>query len=179
LNWYSYVGNNPLVFVDPTGLWLDPCFGFWDGAQFVLDIAGMVPGLGEPLDLVNAGISLARGNYADAALSAGSAIPFAGWGASLAKVARKVEKHHVIPREILKRLDDNVYRAVRGKKGAPNRWAMPQDFHRELHKGARGGRYNQFFRDRLPDDLSTATVEDVMRVRDEAVEEFGLGAFRP
>jgi hypothetical protein len=36
-------------------------------------------------DVVNVGISAARGNYGDAALSAAAIIPFAGWGTTAAK----------------------------------------------------------------------------------------------
>ncbi|MBN6149744.1 hypothetical protein JR065_05285 [Xanthomonas sp. AmX2] len=72
--------------------------GFWeswgstllDGTQTALDVAGLVPGLGEFADLGNAGISAARGDYVGAGLSLASAIPFAGWGAAGAKAARRV-----------------------------------------------------------------------------------------
>ncbi|RNB62105.1 hypothetical protein EDM57_00020, partial [Brevibacillus gelatini] len=42
---------------------------FLDGVQLALDIVGLIPGIGEIADLANAGISLARGDYAGAALS--------------------------------------------------------------------------------------------------------------
>lgn len=38
----------------------------------------ILPGLGEVADLANAGIYAAEGNKTDAALSVGSAVPFAG-----------------------------------------------------------------------------------------------------
>ena len=56
-----------------------------DGLQFVLDLAGLVPGFGEVADGSNALISLARGEYIDAALSALAMIPFVGWGATAGK----------------------------------------------------------------------------------------------
>jgi len=63
--------------------------GFWggllDGTQLVLDGLGLVPGFGEIADGVNALISLGRGNYGDAALSAAAMIPFLGWGGTAAK----------------------------------------------------------------------------------------------
>ncbi|OAB45520.1 contractile injection system protein, VgrG/Pvc8 family [Paenibacillus glacialis] len=66
---------------------------FWEKAlditQVVLDVAGLIPGIGEVADLANAGIYLARGDYANAALSAAAAIPFVGWGATAAKVVGK------------------------------------------------------------------------------------------
>ena len=56
--------------------------GFWsralDKVQTGLDVAGFVPGFGAVPDLINAGIHLARGNKAEAAISAAAAIPGAG-----------------------------------------------------------------------------------------------------
>nr|WP_144415314.1 hypothetical protein [Paenibacillus durus] len=70
--------------------------GFWskflDVTQVVLDVVGCIPGVGEIADVANAGISLARGDYKGAALSLASAIPFAGWAAAGAKIARDAMK---------------------------------------------------------------------------------------
>ncbi|WP_052410329.1 contractile injection system protein, VgrG/Pvc8 family [Paenibacillus durus] len=70
--------------------------GFWskflDVTQVVLDVAGCIPVIGEVADVANAGISLARGDYMGAALSMASAIPFAGWAAAGAKIARDAMK---------------------------------------------------------------------------------------
>ncbi len=59
-----------------------------DGLQVALDVAGLIPAVGEIADLGNAAISAARGDYAGAALSVAAAIPIAGWAAAPAKVAR-------------------------------------------------------------------------------------------
>ncbi|HFX1080047.1 TPA: polymorphic toxin type 15 domain-containing protein [Pseudomonas aeruginosa] len=59
-----------------------------DGLQLGLDVVGLIPVVGEIADLANAGISLARGDYAGAALSVVSAIPFAGWLGTAGKVGR-------------------------------------------------------------------------------------------
>lgn len=56
-----------------------------DTFQSMLDAAGFVPGYGEPADLVNALISLIRGNKGEAAISAFSAIPILGALGSLKK----------------------------------------------------------------------------------------------
>jgi hypothetical protein len=56
-----------------------------------LDFVGLVPGFGESVDLVNAGISGLRGDYVNAGLSTSAAIPFVGWGATLGKLENKVE----------------------------------------------------------------------------------------
>ena len=52
--------------------------GLLDGAQFFLEIAGMFPAVGDVADIINGVISLARGNYFDAAMSLVAAIPFLG-----------------------------------------------------------------------------------------------------
>jgi hypothetical protein len=50
----------------------------FDGLQVVLDIVGFIPGVGEVADATNAGISVLRGDFLGAALSALSLIPVAG-----------------------------------------------------------------------------------------------------
>ena len=49
-----------------------------DTFQSMLDAAGFVPGYGEPADLLNALISLGRGNKKEAAISTLSALPLLG-----------------------------------------------------------------------------------------------------
>ena len=63
-----------------------------DGLQLVLDIAGCIPGLGAIPDLINAGISLARGDIAGAAMSALCAIPLVGDAAAVVKIGGKAAK---------------------------------------------------------------------------------------
>ncbi len=63
-----------------------------DSLQTGLDIAGLVPGIGEVADLANGCISLARGNYGDAALSFAAMVPFAGAAATAGKIAKKIKK---------------------------------------------------------------------------------------
>ena len=63
-----------------------------DVVQTALDVAGLIPGFGEIADGVNAAIYLARGDYANAALSAASCIPFAGMASTGAKFAGKASK---------------------------------------------------------------------------------------
>ncbi|MCY1286392.1 hypothetical protein D9M70_353610 [compost metagenome] len=63
-----------------------------DGLQLGLDVVGLIPVVGEIADLANAGISLARGDYAGAALSLLSAIPFAGYLGTAGKVGRRGAK---------------------------------------------------------------------------------------
>ncbi|WP_276575195.1 polymorphic toxin type 15 domain-containing protein [Pseudomonas juntendi] len=59
-----------------------------DGLQLGLDIVGLIPVVGEIADVANAGISLARGDYAGAALSLLSAVPFAGYLGTAGKIGR-------------------------------------------------------------------------------------------
>ncbi|NCC88540.1 MAG: hypothetical protein EOM05_11895, partial [Clostridia bacterium] len=58
-----------------------------DNIHTILDIGGMVPGVGEFLDGVNALLYLAEGDYVNAAFSAAALIPFAGAGVALGKYA--------------------------------------------------------------------------------------------
>jgi hypothetical protein len=111
---YSYGNNNPITYMDPTGL--RACIGaqdcdgandlqhgtlyaIWDGVgintdavHVALDVVGLVPGLGEPADGTNAALYAAEGNKTDAALSAAGAVPFLGWGATLGKWFRRGAK---------------------------------------------------------------------------------------
>lgn len=49
-----------------------------DGLQLGLDVAGLIPGFGDILDIINAGISFLRGNYLEGFLSLIGAIPVVG-----------------------------------------------------------------------------------------------------
>ena len=73
----------------------DPMTQALDDIQFALDIAGMVPIVGEAADLINVGIHAGRGNWADVAISGAAAVPFLGWfatgGKFLKKAAGKVD----------------------------------------------------------------------------------------
>ncbi|MDQ0908728.1 RHS repeat-associated protein [Streptomyces canus] len=91
LNAFAYGRNNPLVFPDPTGLWWGESWISPIG-HGALDVAGLVPGFGEPADLLNGLWYTAEGNYIDAGLSYASAIPIVGYGASAAKGAKYVNK---------------------------------------------------------------------------------------
>ena len=98
----SYYTNNPANWVDPTGNMLMPPLltvryippgppehlPNVDQVQNTLDVAGLVPGIGEPADAVNGGISLVRGKYGDAALSLCAMIPVAGSFAPLGKAGK-------------------------------------------------------------------------------------------
>lgn len=58
-----------------------------DTVQLLLDIGGMVPLVGEVCDITNGVIYSMNGEQLNAALSYSAAIPGAGWGATISKVA--------------------------------------------------------------------------------------------
>lgn len=63
-----------------------------DYLQTALDIAGLVPGIGEIADGTNAAIYALRGDYLNAGLSGAAMIPFTGWFSTGGKFARKAIK---------------------------------------------------------------------------------------
>jgi RHS repeat-associated protein len=83
MNWFAYGGGNPIGMVDPTGLGIT---GALNAVQTTLSFLGMVPVFGAVFDVVNAGISIGRGNYVDAGFNLASAIPGIGDFAAGAKL---------------------------------------------------------------------------------------------
>ncbi|MFK7106455.1 hypothetical protein [Flavobacterium oreochromis] len=73
---------------------------YLDATQTALDLIGLIPVVGEAADIVSGTISLARGNYGDAALSFASTIPLAGTAIGAGKIAKKAVK-------VLDKLEDN------------------------------------------------------------------------
>jgi RHS repeat-associated protein len=89
-NRYAFAGGNPISFVELDG----HLFGMsWsDIGHAALDVAGMVPVIGEVADVANGIWYAAEGNYVDAALSMASAIPLAGNAVAAAKLAKTGKK---------------------------------------------------------------------------------------
>jgi hypothetical protein len=60
---------------------------------------------------------------------------------SAGKAVGKLVGHHTIPVQILKTLPPDLANAVRGVKGAPNIWQIPESLHKIVHSGPGGGGY--------------------------------------
>lgn len=68
---------------------------------------------------------------------------------------------------------------MRGRAGAPNRWPIPEDLHKQIHRGPGGGAYNEAFKQRLGGLGREPTVDDVLTIRNDLVKQFGLEGYRP
>ena len=95
-NWFSYVVNDPVNYVDLWGLCGSDknISSFWDKLQVGLDVAGLIPGIGELADGANGVISLFRGDFVNAGLSFVSMIPVVGDGLGKGgKIGRELIEH--------------------------------------------------------------------------------------
>nr|WP_308082110.1 DNRLRE domain-containing protein [Streptomyces sp. NK15101] len=91
-NRYAFAGGNPISFVELDGHLFGMDISLSDIGHAALDVAGMVPVIGEAADVANGIWYAAEGNYADAALSMAAAIPGIGAAATAAKYAKKGAK---------------------------------------------------------------------------------------
>jgi hypothetical protein len=64
-----------------------------DALQMLLDIVGLIPGLGAPADILNAIISGARGDWLGAGLSVVGVVPAAGEAATAGKIAKNADRY--------------------------------------------------------------------------------------
>ncbi len=93
-----------------------------------------------------------------------------------------------MPREILRLIPKKVANnpLVRGRRGAPNRWPIPKDVHREIHAGPGGGAYNQAWKkalrplggDPTPDDIVCGSAKGPRVPIDAAYHQEITNAFR-
>ena len=101
INLYGYVWNRPNRFTDPSGKFPKPTIIMFpmgqgtpseqlDKLQLLLAGLGLIPGFGEPADGLDGAISLARGDYVGASMSATSMIPYFGWGAGITKICSRL-----------------------------------------------------------------------------------------
>ena len=108
-NRYAYSENDPVNKSDPNG---HAPMGFntnayqnipevgLDDVQLTLDVIGLVPGFGEPVDAANAAISAMRGNWVDAGLSLGAMVPLGGWFATGVKAGKKVDDAFSVEKKV-------------------------------------------------------------------------------
>ncbi|WP_406400100.1 DNRLRE domain-containing protein [Streptomyces sp. NBC_00879] len=91
-NRYAFAGGNPISFVELDGHLFGMDISLSDVGHAALDVAGMVPVIGEAADVANGIWYAAEGNYADAAMSFASAVPGVGNAVTAAKWAKKGAK---------------------------------------------------------------------------------------
>ncbi|WP_160117578.1 T7SS effector LXG polymorphic toxin [Filibacter tadaridae] len=83
-----------------------------DSFQFVLDIAGLVPVIGEAADGVNGVIYTARGDTLNAALSFGAMIPVAGWASTGGKLALKGNDLNQVSKVVSTKKMESIYSPI-------------------------------------------------------------------
>ncbi|WP_316785430.1 hypothetical protein [Pedobacter frigiditerrae] len=87
-----------------------------DNLHFALDVIGMAPVGGEAADILNGAIYYLEGDYINAALSGGSAIPVYGWFATGGKWVRTSTK--VLTKPLSNAAGKLAYRAFKSSNGA-------------------------------------------------------------
>ena len=136
-------------------------------------------------DLASAALDLIPGGgSAQLIAKASAAFVVTKIGVKAGKAVGKLVGHHTVPVAVLKRLKSEVanHPLVRGKKGAPNIWDIPEDFHKVIHgNGALGGQWNQRWYQELErvGGPEVAEVEDVLQIRELLIREFRLEGYRP
>jgi RHS repeat-associated protein len=173
----------------------NPCADSWErnavlaadwaalGIDLVLFVVPFAPGgAGLGLKLVGGGtMALARsGAHVPQVIRIGQGVVKGSQiAAHIVRSSGKPVGHHTIPKEILKKhLPQDVADAVRGKKGAPNVWGIPEEVHKNIHAGPGGGRYNERWIEEIR-ELKKITSEAILEMRDRLVKEFGLDPWRP
>ncbi len=110
LQGYLYANNSPLTFSDPSGLWWGSSIvkkatqavskavdvvkenysTISNIGHTVLDVAGMIPVIGDACDIVNGVWYAAEGDWKNAAMSLVAVVPVIGSAATAARIASKV-----------------------------------------------------------------------------------------
>gem|GEM_PF-3424047 len=92
---YAYAMGNPWLYADPSGLAAslapdDGSGSSLDNLQLALDGIGFAPGIGILADLINAAISIGRGNITEGLVNGIGAVPLLGDGVKAVIIGRRV-----------------------------------------------------------------------------------------
>jgi hypothetical protein len=109
-----------------------------NGSQLVLDVAGLVPGVGEIADGANALIYEARGDHVNAALSGAAMIPFAGWFSTGGKLVNKAVKYSDEAGSLIKATTKEVKQVEKVINKAPDFIVTPKGDVFPIPNGATG-----------------------------------------
>jgi hypothetical protein len=108
-----------LASTEPPGVVKSFFIGMWSGVHNALDIAGLIPIVGEVADGANALIYFAEGDNISAGISVAAMTPVVGIGATTGKAAKKVAG--VVGDTITKHADEVANTAVKTFKKASSR----------------------------------------------------------
>ncbi|WP_051754879.1 RHS repeat-associated core domain-containing protein [Kitasatospora purpeofusca] len=137
LQGYLYANNSPLTFSDPSGLWWGSSIvkkatqavskavdvvkenysTISNIGHTVLDVAGMIPVIGDACDIVNGVWYAAEGDWKNAAMSLVAVVPVIGSAATAARVASKVAKAVDTATDVVKAVERGS-EAAKGIRGA-------------------------------------------------------------
>lgn len=137
LQGYLYANNSPLTFSDPSGLWWGSSIvkkatqavskavdvvkenysTISNIGHTVLDVAGMIPVIGDACDIVNGVWYAAEGDWKNAAMSLVAVIPVIGSAATAARIASKVANAVDTVTDVVKAVERGS-EAAKGVRGA-------------------------------------------------------------
>jgi RHS repeat-associated protein len=92
LNRYAYANGNPVSLIDPFGTSAEPGNDMWSNIHSLLDIAGMIPGIGMAFDAANGVWYASEGDWTNAAFSAAAFIPLVGDISEAGRLGYKTSK---------------------------------------------------------------------------------------
>ncbi|MFJ3216604.1 RHS repeat-associated core domain-containing protein [Kitasatospora sp. NPDC086801] len=146
LQGYLYANNSPLTFTDPSGLWWgssivkkvsntvskavdvvkDNYQTISNIGHTVLDVAGMIPVIGDACDIVNGVWYAAEGDWKNAAMSLAAAVPIIGGAVAAARIASKAEKAVEAATGVAKAVERGSGAAKGASKYAPSSPSRPR-----------------------------------------------------
>jgi RHS repeat-associated protein len=138
--------------------------GLLDWVQGGLDIIGMIPGVGDIVDVVNAGIYVLRGDLSGALISLAAAIPIVGSVAPLAKrFVTGFQKHHIIPTQIYNEFKEALDGIKWWQQHKNNLERLPTPFHGN-HPS-----YSDYVRKRINEliDNRNFNLNEMIKLQDE------------